>query len=178
MKKIITMCILILSLTGCTLYIEESKNATKNESKDILSSEKALELIKEKYEQMEKSYTEISGTYQTIIEDNKTYYTLVNYEELTKIYNEKMLKKYNEENNIIQKENTYYSYLLPKTKAEYDDISYTEISITENKIKYNILLYKCVEKKDEKCNNSTLTTNQFELEKENNEWKISNYEVN
>ena len=178
MKKIITMCILILSLTGCTLYIEESKNATKNESKDILSSEKALELIKEKYEQMEKSYTEISGTYPTIIEDNKTYYTLVNYEELTKIYNEKMLKKYNEENNIIQKENSYYSYLLPKTKAEYDDISYTEISITENKIKYNILLYKCVEKKDEKCNNSTLTTNQFELEKENNEWKISNYEVN
>ena len=79
------MCIIILSLTGCTLYREELKTTTKEESKNILSSEEALELIKEKYEQMEKSYTEISGTYPTIIEDNKTYYTLINYNELTKI---------------------------------------------------------------------------------------------
>lgn len=177
MKKLITLCVLILSLTGCTLYREELKTTTKEESKNILSSEEALELIKEKYEQMEKSYTEISGTYPVIYENNKTYYTLINYNELTKIYNEEMLKKYNEENNIIEKENIYYSYSLPKTKAEYDDMSYTEISVTENKIKYNILLYKCAEKKNDKCKNSTLKTNQFELEKENNEWKISNYSV-
>ena len=68
------MCIIILSLTGCTLYREEIKGSTKEKPKNVLSSEEALELIKEKYQQMEKSYTEISGTYPTIYENNKTVY--------------------------------------------------------------------------------------------------------
>ena len=46
-------------------------------------------------------------------------------------------------------------------------ISLSAILTLATSSKDNILLYKCVEKKDEKCNNSTLTTNQFELEKEN-----------
>ena len=48
MKKLITLCVLILSLTGCSLYREESKTNTKEQDKNILSSEEALELIKEK----------------------------------------------------------------------------------------------------------------------------------
>lgn len=175
-KKLLVLCMTLL-LSGCTIYKEEKINQLPKEEKNIVSNEEAYEIVKEKYKQMEDSYTEIIGTTPIIYEDNKKYYTLNNYEELTNIYTETMLQKYNEENNILLKENKYYSYLLPKTKAEYDEITYTEISITESKIKYNILLYKCTKEVEGKCKNSSLITNLFELEKINEEWKIANYKV-
>lgn len=176
MKKLLTLCAILL-LSGCTIYKEEKKEQPKNEEKNIISNEQAFEIIKERYKQMEDSYTEIVGTTPTIYENDKKYYTLNNYKELTEIYTENMLEKYNQDNNILLKDEVYYSYSLPRTKAEYDEITYTEISVTENKIKYNILLYKCTKEEDGKCKKSTLTTNPFELEKVNEEWKIANYKV-
>ena len=88
-----------------------------------------------------------------------------------------MLEKYNEDNNVLLKDNVYYSSYLPRTKVDYDEINYTEISITEEKIKYNILLYKCTMMENEKCKNFSLTTNLFELEREDDEWKISSYDI-
>ena len=117
MKKIILFCTLVILLTGCTSYKEETKGNNKNNKPTLLSTEQALEIIKERYKEMEKSYTEIMGTTPTISENNKTYYTLSNYNDLTQIYTDKMLKKYNEDNNVIKKDDTFYSYSLPRTKA-------------------------------------------------------------
>lgn len=175
MKKLILLFSILIILTGCTSYKEESRGNNKNNKPILLSTEQALEIVKERYKQMENSYTEIIGSTPTIYENEKKYYTLTNYEELTNIYTEKMLKKYNEENNIIKKDNIFYSYSLPRYKIDYDEITYTEISVTENKIKYKVLLYKCTEKVEEKCKNFALTTNPFDLEKINEEWKIANY---
>ena len=177
MKKIILFCTLVIILTGCTSYKEEARGNNKNNKPTLLSTEQALEIIKEKYKEMENSYTEIIGTTPTIYENDKTYYTLSNYNELTNIYTDKMLKKYNEDNNVIKKNDTYYSCSLPRYKIDYDEITYTEISVTENKIKYKVLLYKCTEKEEEKCKNFALTTNPFDLEKVNEEWKIANYKA-
>ena len=177
MKKIILFCTLVIILTGCTSYKEEARGNNKNNKPTLLSTEQALEIIKEKYKEMEKSDTEIGGTTPTIYENDKTYYTLSNYNELTNIYTDKMLKKYNEDNNVIKKNDTYYSCSLPRYKIDYDEITYTEISVTENKIKYKVLLYKCTEKEEEKCKNFALTTNPFDLEKVNEEWKIANYKA-
>ena len=94
MKKIILFCTLVILLTGCTSYKEETKGNNKNNKPTLLSTEQALEIIKERYKEMEKSYTEIMGTTPTISENNKTYYTLSNYNDLTQIYTDKMLKKY------------------------------------------------------------------------------------
>lgn len=176
MKKLVIMCAVLL-LSGCTLYKEEKINQLEHSKKNIISNEQALEIIKERYKQMEKSYTEIYGSSPVINENNKKYYALSNYSELTNIYTEKMLKKYNDDNNIIEKDGIFYSSLLPKSIIEYDEIAYTEISVTENKIKYNVLLYQCEKTDAEKCKNSTLITNPFELEKVNEEWKIANYKV-
>ncbi len=176
MKKIILLCTIII-LTGCTSYKEEARTFSENNKPSLLSTEQALEIVKERYKQMEKSYTDIQGTTPTIYENNKTYYTINNYDELTNIYNEKMLKKFNDDNNILKKDDSIYSYSLPRYKIEYDEITYTEISVTENKIKYKVLLYKCTEKVNEKCKNFALTTNPFDLEKINDEWKISNYKI-
>lgn len=176
MKKLLAIPAILL-LTGCSLYKEVRVEPQIKNEKNIVTSEQALEIIKERYKQMEDSYTEIAGTMPTIYENEKRYYTLSNYQELTGIYTKKMLDKYNEDNNVLFKDDVYYSSSLPRTKADYDEINYTEISITEDKIKYNILLYKCIKMENEKCKNSSLTTNPFELERENDEWKISNYKV-
>lgn len=177
MKKLLAL-LAILLLTGCSLYKEVKVEPNVENEKILITSEQALEIVKERYKQMEDSYTLIAGSEPIIYENEKRYYTLANYNELTNMYTQKMLNKYNEDNNVLLKDNVYYSYSLPRTKAEYDEIAYTEISITENKIKYNILLYKCTKTEEEKCKNSSLTTNPFELERENDEWKISNYKVN
>ena len=176
MKKLL-MIPAILLLTGCSLYRELSVEPQIKDEEVIVTSEQALDIVKGMYEKMEKSYTDIVSSLPTIYESDKKYYTLTNYLELTDIYNEEMLDKYNSDNNVLLKDGVYYSSYLPKTKADYDEISYTEISITEERIKYNILLYKCTEMKDDKCKNSSLTTNLFELEIINGDWKISDYKV-
>ena len=72
MKKLLAIPAILL-LTRCSLYKEvRVEPQTKNE-KNIVTSEQALEIIKERYKQMEDSYTEITGTMPTIYENEKRY---------------------------------------------------------------------------------------------------------
>lgn len=182
MKKVL-IAISVLLLAGCSSYKDLSSDDEEinNKNKNVLSSENALEVVKEKHKLLEESYTNLTTSYESIYKDNKRYYLLTNYDNYKNIYAEEALNQYNSDNNVILEGEKYYSYSIPRLKYDYDEISYTEISITENKMKYNVLMYKCTktEKKGEEviCKNSSLETNSFELVKKDDNWLISVYEM-
>ena len=182
MKKVLIALSTIL-LTACSLYKElpSDNDETKNNNKNVLSSASALEVVKEKYALLEESYANLTSSYESITKDNVRYYLLTNYNNYENIYTEEALQKYQEDNNIIKEGENYYSSKIPKLKYDYDEITYTEISITETKIKYNVLMYKCTKTENKNnetiCKNSALETNSFELEKKDDKWLISTYEM-
>lgn len=182
MKKVL-ITISVLLLTACSLYKElpSDNEGINNNNKNVLSSENALEVVKEKYKLFEESYTNLTTSYESIYKDNKRYYLVTNYDTYKNIYTEEALEEYNKDNNIILEGEKYYSSNIPRLKYDYDEIAYTEISITENKMKYNVLMYKCTKTETKNnetvCKNSSLETNSFELVKKDDNWLISVYEM-